>query len=103
MPRWIKFVAFFMFAFLLFDVCAPEACESQTFAPASIQTQVSGHQSSGAGEGCQFEEDCFNCAHFAPGATFTLEPIAVVAFADTTLLVSSLDGTPLIPYHPPRV
>ena len=51
---------------------------------------------------CSFEEDCFNCAHFAPGHSFTLTKIAVVDFAEADLLVASLDRPPVVPYHPPR-
>ena len=102
MSRWIKFVAVFMLTFLVFDVCAPESCEAQVLVSAQTQVQVSSHQGDGNGGGCQFEEDCFNCAHFSPGASFVLEPIAVVAFTGTDLYVAPLDGTPLIPYHPPR-
>ena len=98
----MKFVALFMFAFLVFDVCAPEPCENQASLSEATSVRASSHQSSGNSEGCQFEEDCFNCAHFAPGHAFVLEPIAVVAFTDSDWHLASLDGTPLLPYHPPR-
>ncbi len=102
MSRWIKFVALFMLAFLVFDVCAPESCAAQALLSVPAQVQVNAHQSDGSSQGCQFEEDCFNCTHFSPGHTFVLDPIPVVAFTNANKYESSLDGIPLAPYHPPR-
>ena len=102
MPRWIKFVALFLVAFALIDVCDPETCEAQKISPiqtsSSIQVQ---HNADGDGS-CQFEEDCFACAHFAPGAAIDLQSLGVVTLASVEVVVPSLDGTPLLPYHPPR-
>ena len=102
MHRWVKFVAIFMLAFAFFDVCTPEPCEAHVLAPEQSQTQFQVQHDGGNGESCQFEEDCFSCGHFTPGTSFVLSPIAVVSFTDPPLFVPPLDGTPLIPYHPPR-
>ena len=102
MPRWIKFVALFMLAFALFDVCTPEPCAAQVLLPSQSQTQIQAQHEGGSGESCQFEEDCFSCAHFTPGTSFVLAPVAIVSFTEPALFVPPLDGTPLIPYHPPR-
>ena len=99
---WFKFVSLFMLSFVLFDVWTPEACEAQALNSPLSQTQIHARQNTGNDE-CQFEEDCFNCAHYAPGASIDLQPIAVIAFTDTALSMPSLDGTPLLPYHPPRL
>jgi len=102
MPRWIKFVALFMLAFAVFDVCTPEPCEAQILTPVQSQDRLQAQQSSGGGDTCQFEEDCFNCAHYAPGTTFVFHPIGMISFRAPDPFVPTLDGTPLIPYHPPR-
>jgi hypothetical protein len=101
MPRWIKFVALFMLTFALFDVCSPEQCEAQLLGPVQHSVQVQTQQNSD-GDSCQFEEDCFNCAHYAPGVTLVLQPIAVIAFKQPDLLLASIERPPLTPYHPPR-
>jgi hypothetical protein len=88
---------------MLFDVCVPEACEPPSQGSYSISTQVRAQQNAGPGDGCQFEEDCFNCAHYVPGTSTNLRSIAVIAFTITDLSIPLLDGMPLLPYHPPRV
>jgi hypothetical protein len=100
MPRWIKLVALFMLTFALFDVCSAESCEVQLL-PTQDSVRFQTLRSSG-GDCCQFEEDCFNCAHFAPGIRFVLQPIGVVAFTHPDLFLSSIEQSLLAPYHPPR-
>ena len=102
MSGWIKVAALFMLAFLLFDVCSPERCDAVELMAARSTAQVQAQHQDGGGDGCQFEEDCFQCAHYAPGVTFQLQPIATVAFTEPSLFLPSLDGTPRIPFHPPR-
>jgi hypothetical protein len=101
MPRWTKFVALFMLMFALFDVCSTEPCAIQLLHPTQNFAKIHTHQTSG-GDCCQFEEDCFNCAHFAPGSGFVLQPVAVTAFAHPDLLLSSIEQPLMAPYHPPR-
>lgn len=101
MPRWVQFAALFMLTFVVFDVCSPESCEAQLSAPIERSMQFQAQQNAG-GDSCQFEEDCFNCAHYAPGIAFVVEPIAVVAFQQPDLFVPSLEQPLLLPYHPPR-
>ena len=102
MPCWFKFVALFLVAFMLFDVCAPEPCEAQLSAPAQSTSVCQGsHDGSGSGS-CQFEEDCFNCAHYAPGTMFLLQPSSVSLFVEPNSFVPSVNRSPLVPYHPPR-
>jgi hypothetical protein len=102
MRSWIKFVALLMLAFVLFDVCTPESCEAQILTPVQSQAQVLTQPNPGGGETCQFEEDCFSCAHYEPGTMFVFHSVAMVSFTAPDLFVPLLDGTPLIPYHPPR-
>lgn len=103
MSHWIKFVAFFMLTFMLLDVCLPEKCEAQLLEPTPSSVQIQAPRNvDPASDACQFEEDCFNCAHFVPGTSIVLESGAIVAFTDTDLLIPSLDRPPLLPYHPPR-
>jgi hypothetical protein len=100
MPRWIKFVALFILTFAVFDVCAPERCEAQV--PTQTSVQFHPDQNPGGGDSCQFEEDCFNCAHFAPGTGFVLQPFGVIAFTLPDQFFSSIEQPLLAPYHPPR-
>ncbi len=101
MPSLIKVVAMFLLLFALFDVCTPERCDAQEISgQTQTQFQVSG--SSNSGNSCQFEEDCFNCAQYAPGAAFTLEPLASVSSFKATAFAPALAGILLVPYHPPR-
>lgn len=101
LPHWFRFVALFMMTFVLFDVCTPEPCDAQALAtPCAIQIQVQHERSSG--DTCQFEEDCFGCAHYAPGTTFAFHTAETVSVASSALYLSALSGTPVIPYHPPR-
>lgn len=103
--NWIKCVAVFMLAFLAFDVSAPERCQAEIAPPAgNSQTLIQSQQNPADSDSdcCSFEEDCFNCAHFAPGHSFTLGSIAVVEFAQADLNVACLDRPPVLPYHPPR-
>lgn len=102
MPRWLKFVALFMPTFAVFEVCSPEICEAQLLAFTQNSIQFS-QQSAGGDSSCAFEEDCFNCAHFAHGVGFVLQPIAVLAFAHQDVSVRSVEQPPLMSYHPPRV
>ena len=101
LPRWFRFVALFMMSFVLFDVCTPEPCVAQippaTQSGATIQLQYDS-----SGDTCQFEEDCFGCAHFAPGAVFVLHPAASIITPLSISYLSMLAGIPVIPYHPPR-
>ncbi len=105
MQNWIKCVAVLMLAFMLFDVCMPERCRAELVPPNTAgktlcQSPQNGNDSDS--DGCAFEQDCFNCAFFAPGGSFVLESIAVVDVAVPDLLVSLLDRPPVSPYHPPR-
>jgi hypothetical protein len=103
MRSWIKFVAVFILAFMMFDVCSPERCEAQPLAPTPSSIQIHAQQNAGSsGDSCQFEEDCFNCAHYAPGSSVLLESSEIIAFTHPDLFVPPLDGSPLLPYHPPR-
>jgi hypothetical protein len=102
MPRWIKFVALFMLTFAVFDVCSPERCEAQVEVPIQSSVQFHADQNPGGGDSCQFEEDCFNCAHFTPGTGFVLQPIGVIAFTRPDMPLSSIEEPLLTPYHPPR-
>ena len=102
MPRWTKFVALFMLTFAMFDVCSPEKCDAQLLGPNQSSVQILAPQNTSDSESCQFEEDCFNCAHYAPGTSFVLESTAIIAFTQTDLFIPSLDRPPLLPYHPPR-
>lgn len=105
MANWIKFVALFMLGFLVLDVCMPERCQAEIVPPAANgKAMVQSEQNSTDSDSdcCSFEEDCFNCGHFAPGHSFVLVPIAVIDLAIPDLLVSSLDRPPVLPYHPPR-
>jgi hypothetical protein len=101
LPRWFQFVALFMTMFVLLDVCTPEPCEAQTATTAQSTAQFQ-LQHSGAGDNCQFEEDCFACAHYAPGCMFFLQPSEAVMNALPATYISTLAGTPVLPYHPPR-
>jgi hypothetical protein len=101
MPRWVKFVALFMLTFALIDVCSAEPCEIEVPDPAQHSVQFQTQQPSG-GDCCQFEEDCFNCAHFAPGVRFVLQPVGVIAFTQPDRFLSSIEQPLLAPYHPPR-
>jgi hypothetical protein len=102
MPRWIKFVALFIITFAVLDVCAPERCEAQFLFPTQTSIQFHSDQNSGAIDSCQFEEDCFNCAHFTPGTGFVLQTIGVIAFTQPDRFLSSIEQPLLAPYHPPR-
>lgn len=100
MLRGIKFVALFMLTFIVFDVCSAEPCEAKLL----VCSQSSQFQTQGAAgsDSCQFEEDCFNCAHYAPGAQFVLAPIAVLDYAQPELIRTSIERPLVLPYHPPR-
>lgn len=102
MSVWIKVVALFLLVFALYDVCTPEPCEIRILSATQSGARFQQQHSSGDAESCQFEEDCFNCAHYAPGSSVALESVAVVAFTEPALSDPSLDGAPLLPYHPPR-
>jgi hypothetical protein len=102
MPRWIKFVALFMLVFALVDVCSPEHCDAQVLSSAQGTCQIQVQHDSDGGSGCPYEEDCFNCAHYSPGVIYTFQPVAMVSNTEPDSFPLTLDGTPLIPYHPPR-
>ena len=91
-----------MFTFAVFDVCTPEPCEAQILPPAQSQTQLRAQHSGNGTTTCEFEEDCFSCAHYAPGTSFALGPVDVIQLKGSEVLVLSLDGAPFLPYHPPR-
>ncbi len=98
----MQFVALFMLAFMLFDVCTPEPCEAEIIPTQQSRNVVQAQDLAHGSDGCQFEQDCFNCASFAAGGTFDFHPVASATFTVSELFVPPLDGTPLIPYHPPR-
>jgi hypothetical protein len=104
MPRWIRLVALFMLAFALLDVCTPEPCEAKIVSTSSSSAaRLLACQGSASGNDCcPFEEDCFNCAHYAPPTIVNLEPVAMVGFAEPSLGPTILSGAASIPYHPPR-
>jgi hypothetical protein len=99
---WVKFVALLMTLFVVLDVCTPEPCDAQTVAPVRSQSQVQAQYDGSTTPSCQFEEDCFSCAHYAPGVIFAFQPVAVVLFEESDPLVPLLDGMPHTPYRPPR-
>lgn len=101
-PQWIKFVALFMLTFAVFDVCTPERCDAQILTATQSQTQFQTQHNESGPATCQFEEDCFSCAHYAPGTSLAFDPVTVVPLKDSHPAVLSLDGMPLLPYHPPR-
>ena len=91
-----------MLVFVLLDVCVPEQCGAQMVNASQDTVQIQAQGSRNNGDTCQFEEDCFNCAHYAPGMSLLLGLVDVVAFSDPDVFVSVLDGAPGLPYHPPR-
>ena len=101
--NWVKFLALFIVLFALFDFCTPESCDAQALPRAAgvLQAQSSTDGAAG-GETCQFEEDCFNCAHYSPAPIILLDPVDMLAEATPESYSSPLDGIPVIPYHPPR-
>ena len=104
MDRWIKFVAFFLLVFTLYDVSVPENCltEELAIAPSSTEVQAR-HQDDDRGSGsCQFEEDCMACAHVLPGTHYVFAIIEVVALAESIPFPDVQGGVPALPYHPPR-
>lgn len=102
MSTWIRFVALLMFAFILLDVCTPESCDIRI--PESNQSSVlaQSQQESGSSGCCQFEEDCFSCAHYAPGTQFVLHTVTASAFISPEFYSPTLAGDSFPPYHPPR-
>jgi len=104
MPRWAKFVALFLLVFALVDVCTPEACADEAIAlPAQSAIEVHATQTNpDNGRTCEFEEDCFACAHFVPAVHISFHIESIVATYEPTLVLPALDGTPSAPYHPPR-
>lgn len=87
----------------MFDFCTPENCDALTLSPTQLTLQAqTAADSTTSGETCQFEEDCFNCAHFTPAPATLLAPVAIIAQAAPELYRPALDGIPAIPYHPPR-
>lgn len=98
----MKFVALFLVAFAIFDVCTPEVCEDEVL-PDQIATQISGKDTNpDSGASCQFEEDCIACAHIIPATHFDLQVVMVVAAYTPDLSLPPADGTPSTLYHPPR-
>jgi hypothetical protein len=94
-----------MLAFMVCDLCTPEECQLEIVSSttnSSTLVQAQQGPSDSDSNSCQFEEDCFNCAHYVAGSFFFLKPIALVDFTVPDLLVASLDRPPVLPYHPPR-
>lgn len=102
LPHWFRFVALFMMTFVLFDVCIPEPCDAQTPAATQSIVQIQAQHERNSGDTCQFEEDCFACAHYAPGTVFVLQPAATIIIQRSIPYLSALAGAPVVPYHPPR-
>jgi hypothetical protein len=100
---WTRFVALFMVAFALFDVCAPKSCVAELAAASQSGAQVRANSPEREGDStCQFEEDCLACAHILACSHFVLENAVRVSFGEPDRYLSALDGTLALPYHPPR-
>ena len=98
----IKFVALFLLAFALFDVCTTEPCYAQSLSPSQAGVHLKAQHETANGDSCQFEEDCFVCAHYTPAALGFMQSFVAVSFVAPDLLTLALAGTPPLLYHPPR-
>ena len=98
----IKFVALFLLAFALFDVCTPEPCYAQDFFLSQDGVQLRAQHETPNSDHCQFDEDCFVCAHYTPAALGFVQLFVTVSFVVSDPHALVLAGTTPLLYHPPR-
>jgi len=65
--------------------------------------QLRAAQDAGTLDCCAFEEDCFNCANYAPPASSPSSNLSIIALNDPDPLILIAAGSLVLPYHPPRV
>jgi hypothetical protein len=101
MARWAKPIALIAMLIAIIGAVTPDACQDTPLS--SSETKSFSMVHSDRPLGCQNEEDCFCCAHFAPVQVFV--PPVFLAFIeiDRPVLERSVLEVPLAaPYHPPK-
>ena len=101
MSRWAKPIALIAMLIAIIGVLTPDACEGTPLSLSRPNSFSMVHTDSPFG--CQNEEDCFCCAHFAPVQVFV--PPVFLAFieVDRPVLERNALEVPLTaPYHPPK-
>jgi hypothetical protein len=99
-----KFVAMLLLTLIAVGLCVPETCADEIWSLPSPADRVSApnDEQSSSPYTCEFEEDCFCCAHVAPVARFALSAAPWIAFQSLEAASSELMRELKPPYYPPR-
>jgi hypothetical protein len=99
---WRKVVAVLAVLIAVVGIIVPDACADDAVTGTPTSAAVSAPHTGDQPFGCQHEEDCFCCAHFAATTGFVLHTSFVVTKAIEQPSLSSIDQVPTAPYHPPK-